>query len=349
MAEIGQGIRIAVAGTGFFSQFHYDAWSRLGVEIAGLCSLDERTTGVAAETYGVSRTFSDLEVMLDTVQPDLLDIVTPPPTHLGFVKAAAKRGIPVICQKPFAADLAGAEAALAIAEEFGNPVIVHENFRFQPWYREIKRLLEDGALGTPYQVSFRLRPGDGQGPDAYMDRQPYFQDMPRFLVHETAIHLIDVFRYLFGDIAAVTAHLTRLNPAISGEDAGIILFEFSGGGRGLFDGNRLSDHAAVNRRLVMGEMWVEGSAATLHLDGDARLFVRRHGENDETAVDYAWEDRGYGGDCVYTLQEHVLKFLQGDGAVMNSAGEYLRNIRIEEAVYRSAKEARRIELEHTQP
>ena len=30
--------------------------------------------------------------------------------------------------------------------------------------------------------------GDGQGPRAYLDRQPYFQQMPRFLIHETAIH-----------------------------------------------------------------------------------------------------------------------------------------------------------------
>ncbi|MEO0763052.1 MAG: hypothetical protein AAFZ09_14815, partial [Pseudomonadota bacterium] len=60
---------------------------------------------------------------------------------------------------------------------------------------------------------------DGQGPDAYHARQPYFQRMPRFLVHETAVHWIDTFRYLMGEAETVYADLRRLNPAIAGEDA----------------------------------------------------------------------------------------------------------------------------------
>ena len=55
------------------------------------------------------------------------------------------------------------------------PLVVHENFRFQPWYREAKRLVDAGMLGALHAVAFRLRPGDGQGPRAYLDRQPYFQ------------------------------------------------------------------------------------------------------------------------------------------------------------------------------
>lgn len=314
------------------------------MELAGLCSLDAETAGTVAADYGIPVVFDELPAMLDALKPDLLDIVTPPPTHLAFIEAAAERGIPVICQKPFCADLAGAEAAAAVAERSGVPVIVHENFRFQLWYAEIKRLIDDGALGQPYQVSFRLRPGDGQGARAYLDRQPYFQAMERFLVHETAIHLIDVFRYLFGEVTAVTAHLARLNPVIAGEDAGLIIFEFAGGGRGLFDGNRLVDHAAENRRLTMGEMWVEGAEGTLRLDGDGGLFLRRHGENAEEPVAYEWNDHGYAGDCVYRLQRHVLEYLRGETEVMNTAADYLANIRIEDAVYASSAEGRRIEI-----
>ena len=45
--------------------------------------------------------------------------------------------------------------------------------------------------------------------------------MPRFLIHETGIHLIDVFRYLLGEITGVFARLRRINPVIKGEDAGL--------------------------------------------------------------------------------------------------------------------------------
>jgi predicted dehydrogenase len=125
---------------------------------------------------------------------------------------------------------------------------------------QARRIIEQGALGQMYQVTFRLRPGDGKGPDAYLERQPYFQTMEKFLVHETAIHLIDVFRFLLAEEpSAVYAALRRLNPAIAGEDAGMMLFDFPSGARAVFDGNRLADHKAENRRLTMGEMVIEGS------------------------------------------------------------------------------------------
>ena len=69
----------------------------------------------------------------------------------------------------------------------------------------MRRCLDAGLLGTPHAISVRLRPGDGQGAAAYLERQPYFQNMPRFLVHETAIHFIDAFRFLLGEVRAVTA------------------------------------------------------------------------------------------------------------------------------------------------
>ncbi|MEM7426796.1 MAG: Gfo/Idh/MocA family oxidoreductase, partial [Pseudomonadota bacterium] len=251
--------RVAVVGTGYFSQFHYDGWSRLPVELAGCCSLDADAARNVAEQHDIPGVYSDFEEMLHQTRPDLVDIVSPPPTHAGFVRAAISRGLPVICQKPFCLDLNEARDVAADAESAAVSCVVHENFRFQPWHMEIKRLLDAGRIGEIYQISFRLRPGDGQGPEAYLSRQPYFQKMPRFLVHETAIHLIDVFRYLMGEVSHVNAELRRLNPAITGEDAGLIIFGFDSGARGLFDGNRLADHVAENRRLTMGDMLIEGS------------------------------------------------------------------------------------------
>ncbi len=337
-------VPLAVAGTGFFSRFHYEAWSRLDVELVGICSLQPDAAEDIARGFPGCRVFDDFARMLDETRPGLVDIVTPPPTHLGFIEAALGRGIATICQKPFCGTLDDARKAAAMAAETGVPLIVHENFRFQPWYAEIKSMIDAGALGTVYQGTFRLRPGDGQGPDAYLDRQPYFQQMPRLLVHETLVHLIDVFRALFGEVTTVSADLRKLNPVIAGEDAGIIVLGFKDGKRAVIDGNRLVDHAAGNRRLVMGEMLVEGADGCLRLDGDAGLFQRRHGSNDEAPVAYDWLDNGYGGDCVYRLNRHVLEALAAGEVPVNTAAAYLANMEIVEAVYRSDAEGRRIQL-----
>lgn len=336
-------LRVACTGTGYFSQFHYDAWSRMpGVDLVAVANRSPEKAREFAVKYGIPATFGTVAEMLDVVKPDVLDIITPPETHLAVIREAAARGVFVICQKPFCPTFEEAEEAVRIGEAAGIGIAVHENFRFQPWHRELKRLLDAGRIGQPYQITFRMRPGDGQGPDAYLNRQPYFQKMPRFLVHETAIHMIDVFRYLMGEISGVYADLRRLNPVIAGEDAGIAVFDFANGVKGLFDGNRLSDHKAENRRLTMGEMWLEGSAGMLTLDGEGGIFWRPHGSNVDEPVPYTWEKIGFAGDCVFETQRHIVAHVRDGAPLMNSARDYLTNIRIENAVYQSSDERRRL-------
>jgi D-apiose dehydrogenase len=217
--------------------------------------------------------------------------------------------------------------------------VAHENWRFKPWNREIARLLGVGSVGTPYNITFRMRPGDGQGPHAYLDRQPYFQQMPRFLVHETGIHTIDVFRFLMGEVDGVFARLRKLNPVIAGEDAGLVTFSFASGAAGLLDGNRLVDFPAENPRMTMGMLLLEGSEGSIRLDGQGRIFLRKPGEA-ETEHPYRWENRGYGGDSVHALQAHVLEHLRSGAPVENTGRDYLRNLVVEDAVYRSHEEGR---------
>lgn len=337
--------KVAVVGAGYFSQFHYDAWSRLDdVELVAAADLSQERVNEVASKHGIPSTFGSLGEMLDQTDVDLLDIVTPPTTHLDAIKLAAQHGVDAICQKPFCGTLADAKVATQIAADAGTRLIVHENFRFQPWYRKIGQMIASGAVGEPYQVTFRLRPGDGQGPEAYLNRQPYFQKMERFLVHETAIHQIDTFRYLMGEVSSVYADLRRINPVIAGEDAGIIVMEFANGARGLFDGNRLSDHIADNHRLTMGEMLVEGADGVITLDGYGGIALRARGANAPADVAYDWRDLGYGGDCVYLLQGAVVKGLRGEGPIENTAADYLKNLAIEESVYLSSSEGRKIVL-----
>jgi predicted dehydrogenase len=338
-------VRVATMGTGYFSQYQYNAWKRISeVELVGVYNRTISKADEFGKRYQIPLSSDDLPAMLKVLHPDLLDIITPPETHLEAIRGAARLGISAICQKPFCRNLEEATEAVRIAETAGIQLIVHENFRFQPWYRVIKMLLDAQRLGQIYGIKFSLRPGDGQGPSAYLDRQPYFQKMPRFLIHETAIHFIDVFRYLLGEVSAVCASLRKLNPAIAGEDAGLVVFDFVSGASGLFDGNRLSDHNAKNRRLTMGEMQIEGSKGSMFLNGDGSLFIRRHSSNDVENFAYAWCDRDFGGNCVFNLQKHVVDHLLFGKPLENTAAEYLTNISIEESIYASSSEGRRISV-----
>ena len=231
---------------------------------------------------------------------------------------------------------------MQLAKAAGTTLAVHENFRFQPWYRRLREELNAKRLGTLYQVRFALRPGDGQGPLAYLDRQPYFQSMERFLVRETGIHFIDVFRYLCGEPQAAWADLRRLNPAIAGEDAGLFVLEYGDGLRAVFDGNRLSDHAAEDHRLTLGEMTLEGEHGTLILNGRGELQWRRKGQTESRRLPCEWKAAGPGGDSVFRYQQHVIDHLERGSTLENRADDYLRNLEIEEIIYRSSAAGRRL-------
>ena len=340
--------RIAMVGAGYFAQFQLEGWRDIGAPVLALCDLDRQRAVTLGARFDIADCFSDVADMLDAVQPELLDVVLPPVAQRAVVQLALERGIPTICQKPFGVDLAQAQAMAALAKQHNTPLVVHENFRFTPWFRECRRLIDRGHFGRLHGISFRLRPGDGQGASAYLDRQPSFQTMPQLLVRETAVHFIDCFRYLMGEVVAVTARLRRLNPVIAGEDAGLIIFEFGDAATGLFDGNRLNDHVAENTRRTMGEMWLEGARGVLRLDGAARLWWKPH-HGSEVEHPYSNLQRGaFGGACA-ALQAHVLAHLGRGGAVENSASDYLVNLQVQQAVYQSHASGQRVSMAQLPP
>ncbi|MEM6275727.1 MAG: Gfo/Idh/MocA family oxidoreductase [Pseudomonadota bacterium] len=332
-------LRVLCVGAGYFAGFHHDAWARHPeTELAAVVDPDlDRARAVGVPAY------ASLTEAVAAGAYDIIDLIVPPFAQADLVREALECGPrAVICQKPFAVSLDEAESLCDASDSAGIPLIIHENFRFQPWYRKAKELLEAEALGDIHQVSFRLRTGDGQGPNAYLDRQPYFQDMPRLLVHETGVHWVDTFRFLLGPITGVYADLRQMNPVISGEDAGHVLFDFERGRRALFDGNRHLDHATTNSRLTFGDALIEGTKGTLSLAGDGSLTLRAFGEPEGRVVFPAQDWPGFAGDCVYALQSHVVAALLGHGDIENEARDYLTVRRIEAAIYQSAEEGRHI-------
>lgn len=340
-------LNVITVGAGFFAGFHVEAWGRNpDTSLRALVDLDgDKARSLATENAPEENAeiFTDPTKAFAAIKADIIDIAAPPTTHLELVRRALETDAQVIiCQKPFCASFEQAEEAIALAASAKKRLIIHENFRFQPWFRTIRHELEAGRLGEVYQLSFRLRPGDGQGPDAYLARQPYFQQMERFLIHETAIHFIDVFRFLLGEPTRVMADLRRLNPVIKGEDAGFFVLKYEDGRRAVFDGNRLADHATDNTRRTMGEGLVEGSDGVLELDGRGSVWFRAKGSEDRTELSSDQDTPNFGGDCVYAFQKHVSDHLLNGTSLENTAAEYLRNMIIGEAIYRSASEERTI-------
>ncbi len=323
-------------GAGYFSRFQYEAWQRMPeVKITALCNRDQSKGKLLAQDFGIENTYTSIAEMLDTEKPDFIDIITPPETHLEYCREAYKRKVNVIVQKPLAPTIEEAQKIVDEAKIAGARLMVHENFRFQPWYREIKKLLNSNAIGeTIFSSYFRMRMGDGWGEEAYLNRQPYFRDMPKLLVYETGIHFIDTFRYLFGEVSSVYAKLRRLNPVIKGEDTGIIHFDFLNGVQAIWDANRYNESNMSNSRYTFGDMLIEGNQGSIRLYNDGKITIQKLGEAEIEHI-YHHENINFAGDCVYFTQKHFVDCLLANKPFETNGEEYIKNIIVQDLLYKS--------------
>jgi D-apiose dehydrogenase len=330
MTERG-GLKGGIIGCGYFGQIHLASWKRLpGVEIIAACdSIPERARGLAPRAY------SSAEEMLALEQLDFLDIVTRPASHLPMVRLAAAAKLPVICQKPMAPSWQDALSMVETANAAGIPLMIHDNWRWQPWYRVVKRLIKDGAIGQPIGYWFRTRHRDGAGPEPY-PQQIYFRGIPRFLIDELLVHHLDTARFLFGDIATVYAQARRINASIIAEDQALIVATHTSGLLGSIDGNRFVDPDPNGPSL--GEAGFEGDGGSLRVSASGEVFQGRR---------RVWKNQvreGYRGDSVRSTQEHFVTCLSTCEPFETGGQEYLNTFAAVESAYRSLAQGRAVSL-----
>lgn len=332
-------------GSGYFAGFQYRAWNRIPeVKVTAMCNRNIEKANPIMQECGIANHYTDYLEMLDREKPDIVDIITPPETHLEMCREAADRGIHIVCQKPLAPTMEEAEEIVDYVSGKDIRFMVHENWRFQPWYREMKRLLEDGVIGKPHTIYFRSRMGDGWGDNAYIPRQPYFREYPRFLIYENGIHFIDTFRYLFGEVEMLFADLRKINPVIKGEDAAHVWLKMKNGVRVFWDANRYNEPNYSNARLTFGESLIEGEEGSLRLYSDGSLTIQRLGE-EERQHDYKFHAIEFAGDCVYATQRHFMDCLISGDPFEPNGEDYLKSLSVQESVYTSANKGKTLQME----
>ncbi|HUN45676.1 MAG TPA: Gfo/Idh/MocA family oxidoreductase [Stellaceae bacterium] len=276
-------VKVACAGAGMISWYHLTGWKKLGarVQLVAICDPDAGNAQRRADEFGIARVYADRDRMLAEEKIDALDVASPRETHADWVEAAAARGIDVLCQKPLTPTLAEAEAL--VRRVAGRcRLMVHENWRFRPWYRELRRWIEAGDLGEIIlarmaMISSGFLPDETGRRPAFV-RQPFMQHERRLMLAEVLIHHIDVMRYLCGELRVAAARAARTLPDVAGETFAAVLFENAAGtpvevvgtmaaagypprtpdrveiigtkASAIFDGNILQLAAAVRRKIT---------------------------------------------------------------------------------------------------
>jgi len=145
-------IKVAVVGLGKMGISHLGIIRpHKDVEVAAICDSTGYLLDILSKYTGL-RTYTDYTKMLDEVELDAVIIATPSRAHITMVTAALEKGIHVFCEKPFT--LNGEEsknlANLVVEKGLVNQVGYH--YRFVGAFREVKRLLDAGAIGEVSHV-----------------------------------------------------------------------------------------------------------------------------------------------------------------------------------------------------
>jgi predicted dehydrogenase len=139
-------LRVGVLGASFGGAVHVPAFQAQGrFDVVAIAS-PNRAADVAGARK-IPHAFNSLADMLAGVELDVLSVATPPFEHRAPVLAALQRGLHVLCEKPFALNVAQAEEMLAAARSAGTVCALAHEFRYLPSRMALRELVSNGHLG----------------------------------------------------------------------------------------------------------------------------------------------------------------------------------------------------------
>lgn len=268
-------LRGGLIGCGYVANSHLAAWRRqtLGTIVA-VCDLDRERSREAAGTYGIPKEFDSAERMFKDCALDFVEICTRPDTHESLVQLAAGNRLAILCQKPLAGDLATIDRMIETCRSHHVRCMVHENWRFRPWYVQLAEEVRKGTIGDPVRLRIQSHDFRCLAPGG-MDDQPYFRTMNPFILYEMGPHLVDVARNVLGDPCYVFAAHSRIAD-LAGEDAAHLVLGYPNGEQAILDMcwstvPNPQDHT----KWGLVDSVVEGTRGALRNTRDGHLLLTR--------------------------------------------------------------------------
>lgn len=209
MAETDQGLRIGIVGYGDAGRgIHARLAREAGHHVTDVVTRDPGRRSAAQQDWPGVRLHDDVAGALRRCADlDLVVIASPTGLHVEHALAVIAAGAPVLVDKPLALDAAGASTVVTAALDAGVPLTVFHNRRWDTEQLTLRRLLDEGVLGTVHRFERRWE---------------RWRPVPKHRWKETAVgagggllldlgaHLVDSAAQLFGPVTGVYAELRAL-------------------------------------------------------------------------------------------------------------------------------------------
>ena len=209
--------RVGIIACGGIARSHARGWQGAeAVEIAALADSNPEALAEFGETYRVpeKQRYLDYREMLDRERPDVVSVCSWHGQHAEMtIAAAARKPKVILCEKPMATSLGEADAMITACARNGVRLAIGHMRRFYRGWEEARRLVAEGAIGTPQKVWSLVHDG----------------------LLNWGTHTIDGLRFVLGDpatewvLGAVERKTDRYERGLRIEDAGSGIIALAGG------------------------------------------------------------------------------------------------------------------------
>lgn len=222
------------------------------VNVVGVCDSSKMVTDAIGK-YSPFTCYADYKKMLEEGKPDAVLVAVPTKYHAPIVKDLLERGIHVFAEKPFCLSPEEGRPLVELARQkkLVNQVGYHN--KFVGTFREVKKILESGALGEIYHFT-----GEAYGPVVVKPKQDTWRSSATEgggCLMDYASHVIDLINYLLAPVSSVKASLLKSIYSKEVEDAVYALMELSNKVSGVLSVNWSDDtHRKMSTSVtIMGK------------------------------------------------------------------------------------------------
>ncbi|MCX5496152.1 Gfo/Idh/MocA family oxidoreductase [Kaistia dalseonensis] len=229
-----RSLRVGLIGAGAIGSWHARIVSeRPDADLVAICDLDAVRAEALAARFG-GDAYTDAAALFASAALDAVILASPESVHVEQALLAAAAGVPMLIEKPVAADLAGIAAIRAAAQAAGVAVMAGHVERFEIGSAQLKTAVDEGVCGRLVSIAAR--------------RQFVALEMPRFKGISTTLRILGVHDF---DL------ITWIHPVQIAE-----VYAAAGRGR-IFEETGLDDHVMTTIRFADGAVALVESAWTL--------------------------------------------------------------------------------------
>jgi predicted dehydrogenase len=331
---VKEELRFALIGAGAIAQSYVAVFSGLrNAAVVGVADPQLPRARAVAEALHC-RAFPSHTELVDEVACDAALICTPPAAHVEVGLDLLALGIPVLCEKPLALDLASARKLVNAAANAGVPLTMAAKFRYVDDAIRAKSIVESGSLG---EIVLFDNVFASHAPMAHRwNADPAISGGGVLIDHGT--HSVDIARYFLGSITEVMAVEGKRVQDVPVEDTAQLLVRSAGGVCGTIDLSWSIDMQAD--RYVS----IYGSEGTINVGWHQSKYRPRSGPD--------WIKFGNGYDKIKAMRAQVANFsaaLQGREELLITAEDAVASVAVIEAAYSSLDRAGWVPVEGATP